>query len=73
MTKQFAQFQRIENEGPITPETHGEFLYYLQSAMLLALRERGTLTAMQYRCAEEKLRQQRREVTKMLSEKGERP
>ena len=70
MARRFAELQRIENNEEITKETHYEFLYHLQSAMLLALREQGRLSAMQHRHAEEKLKQQRRDRAKNILEKG---
>ena len=48
----------IENDHSITRKTDPEFLYAFQKAVLLALLEDGTLTEMQYRYAEEKLRKQ---------------
>ena len=48
----------IENNHRITRKTDSEFLYEFQKAVLLALLEDGTLTEMQYRFAEEKLRRQ---------------
>ena len=48
----------IENDHRITRKTDSEFLYAFQKAVLLALLEDGTLTEMQYRYAEEKLRKQ---------------
>ncbi len=48
----------IENNHSITRKTDPEFLYEFQKAALLALLEDGTLTEMQYRFAEEKLRRQ---------------
>ena len=48
----------IENDHSITHKTDPEFLYAFQKAVLLALLEDGTLTEMQYRYAEEKLRKQ---------------
>ena len=48
----------IENDHRITRKTDSEFLYEFQKAVLLALLEEGTLTEMQYRYAEEKLRRQ---------------
>lgn len=48
----------IENDHSITRKTDPEFLYAFQKAVLLALLEDGTLTEMQYRYAEEKLRRQ---------------
>ena len=51
--------QSILNNHPILNDSDYEFLYLLQQALLLALREQGHLSAMQYRHAEEKLRHQR--------------
>ena len=48
----------IEKDHRITRKTDSEFLYAFQKAVLLALLEEGTLTEMQYRHAEEKLRRQ---------------
>ena len=70
MAKKFAQLQRIDNNEQITMESHYEFLYHLQSAMLLALREQGKLNTMQHRHAEEKLKEQRRNRAKKILEKG---
>ena len=50
--------QTIEKDHGITQKTDPEFLYAFQKAVLLALLEDGTLTEMQYRFAEEKLRRQ---------------
>ena len=61
MARQFAKLQRIDNYRKITTETDYEFLYQLQSALLLALREQGRLSPMQHRQAQEKLKQQRRD------------
>ena len=71
MKRQFANLQHIDNNEVITKETNYEFLYHLQSAMLLALREQGRLDVMQHRHAEEKLKQQRRNRAKKILEKGE--
>ena len=68
MAKQFAEFQRIDNNEAITKETHYEFLHHLQSTILLALREQGRLNAVQHRHAEEKLKQQRRERARKMQE-----
>ena len=72
MARLFAQLQRIDNTNVITWENHYEFLYHLQNALLLALRERGRLDAMQYRHAEEKLKQQQRDRMKNIQEKEQR-
>ena len=71
MARQFAELQSIENNEVITEDTRYEFLYHLQRALLLALREQGRLNAMQHRHAEEKLKQQRRDRAKKILEKGE--
>lgn len=70
MAKQFAKLQRIENDRRITKETDYEFLYQLQNALLLALKERGRLSQMQYRHAEERLQAQRRDRARKLMENG---
>ena len=56
--------ERIENNRRITREIDGELLYEYQKSLLLTLVESGRLTEMQYRYAEEKLRQQRCEFEK---------
>jgi len=71
MVRKFAQLHRIDNNEVITNETHYEFLYHLQDALLLALREQGRLNIMQYHHAEEKLKQQRRDRAKRILEKEE--
>ena len=67
------KLQRIENDQRITNDDQYPFLHHLKLALLLALRERGQLNAMQHRYAEEKLDQQRRERAKMLLNKGRIP
>lgn len=71
MTRKFGALQRIDNNEAITKEKHYDFLYHLQNAMLLALREQGRMNAMQHRHAEEKLKQQRRDRAKKILEKEE--
>ena len=71
MKRQFAALLRIDNNETITEETHSDFLDHLQNAILLALREKGRLNAVQYRHAEEKLKQQRRERARGLLAKGD--
>lgn len=61
IVKKYAKLDRIEHKEPITKESHYEFLYQLQHALLLALREQGQLSPMQLRHAEEKLKQRRRD------------
>lgn len=53
-----AQIASIENNREIKMETDFKFLYEYQRTLLLALKEAGTLTEMQYRYAEKALRTQ---------------
>ena len=64
MQRHYAALLRIDNNEMITRETHYEFLYQLQSALLLSLREQGILTPMQHRHVDETLKQQRRDRVK---------
>lgn len=64
MQRHYAVLLRIDNNEMITRETHYEFLYQLQSALLLSLRGQGILTLMQHRHAEETLKRQRRDRVK---------
>lgn len=68
MERKFAKLDRIEHNEPITTENHYEFLYQLQRALLLALREQEILNPMQHRYAEEKLKRQRIERAKRKQE-----
>ena len=70
MGGKFAQLLRIDNDGPITKETDYEFVYEFEHALLLALRERGTLNAMQFRIAQEKLKQKRISRARKLLERS---
>lgn len=73
MKKHFAKLERIDNNVLITQETSYDFLFHLQNALLLALQEKGMLTIMQHRQAEEKLKQQRRTHAKSILEKNSQP
>ena len=55
-----ATLVQIENDHKITKESDYEFLHLLQNGMLLALKEKGYLNEVQYRYAEQKLKDQRR-------------
>lgn len=68
MERRLAKLQRIDGDHPITKETDAEFLYQLQNALLLSLRERERLSPMQHRHAQEKLKQQRRDRMKRKQE-----
>ena len=65
---QFAELSRIENNQIIIKDTDSEFLYHLQQALLLALREQGRLNPMQYRHADERLKKQCRDRVKQKQE-----
>ena len=54
-----AVLRSVENDRRITKEQDAEFLYEYQRAILLALKEAGRLTEMQYRTAEGKLKEQK--------------
>ena len=68
MAKNFAKLDRIDHNEPITMENHSEFLYHLQHALLLALREQEILNPMEYRHAEEMLKKQRMDRGKRKQE-----
>ena len=59
-----AVLQSIENNREIILDSDSEFLFEYQKAMLLALKELGTLDEMQYRYAEATLKDQRRQYVK---------
>lgn len=59
-----AVLQTIENNREIIWDSDSEFLFEYQKAMLLALKEMGTLDEMQYRYAEATLKDQRRQYVK---------
>ena len=69
MGKRFAVLTKIEDDHKVTAETDFQFIYHLQHVLLLALKERGTISTMQYRKADEALRKQRTEFTKRVYEK----
>lgn len=60
----------VENSRNITKEDDSEFFFELQRGVLLTLKENGTLNEMQYRAAEEMLKEQRKELAKSLVEGG---
>lgn len=53
-----ANLRIIENNRKIDENTDFKFLYEYQRALLLALKEAGKLTEMQYRHSEKELRKQ---------------
>lgn len=61
MAKQFSKLLRIENETVITAENQRAFLFHLQTALLMALLERGCINDPQCCRAEALLKNQFRE------------
>ena len=59
-----AVLQTIENNRVIIWDSDSEFLFEYQKAMLLALKELGTLDEMQYRYAEAALKEQQRDFVR---------
>ena len=59
-----AVLQTIENNREILWDSDSEFLFEYQKAMLLALKELGTLDEMQYRYAEQTLKSQKQEYVR---------
>ena len=59
-----AVLQSIENNREIILDSDSEFLFEYQKAMLLALKELGTLDEMQYRYAEAALKEQQRDFVR---------
>ena len=70
MAKKFAKLKGIHNNRPVTREKDEGFLFELEKALLLALREQGRLNALQYRRGEELLKDQRRERVRALQEEA---
>jgi len=60
MRKYFSLLHRIDNNHEITKEHDPEFWFFLQYALLTALREQGLLGVMQYRYAADQLKKQQR-------------
>lgn len=73
MERKFAELQRIDHDEEVTKENHYEFLYQLQNALLLGLKDQGRLNSMQYRHAAEKLNAQRQERAKKIRQLEECP
>lgn len=67
-----ARLVGIEHDHRITKETDSQFLFELQRAILLSLKEGGALDEAQYRYAEEKLKAQLRNCERRFQEKQER-
>ena len=64
MSRKLPELMKIEGTEPVS----FRFLLLLQNGLLLGLQERGSITAMQLRYAQEKLKQQRRDRAKEILE-----
>ena len=58
MTRKFSQLMRIEHDHKICKDTYYKAYYHIEHGLLLALRESGTLSDMQYRLVIQALKQQ---------------
>ena len=61
---------KVEQNRSITREMDSDFFYELQRGVLLSLKDMGKLTEMQYRNAEEALKEQRRAIIRARIEGG---
>ena len=65
-----AKLINVEDNQTITRDAYVDFFYELQCGVLLSLKEEGKLTEMQYRNAEEALKEQRRSIVRAKIEGG---
>lgn len=61
---------KVEEDRSITRERDSDFFFELQRGVLLSLKDMGKLTEMQYRNAEEALKEQRRAIIRARIEGG---
>ena len=59
MKAQFSRLLRVDHNEKIGRDTQYEIWYGLEQGLLLALRDRGTISMTQYQLAMERLKQQR--------------
>ena len=64
------KFIKVEQNRSITREMDSDFFYELQRGVLLTLKDMGKLTEMQYRNAEETLKEQKRAIIRARIEGG---
>jgi hypothetical protein len=65
-----AKLIKVEDNQTITRDAYVDFFYELQCGVLLSLKEEGKLTEMQYRNAEDALKEQRRVIIRARIEGG---
>ena len=70
MALKFSKLMNIRENREIRKDKDYDCWYSLEQGVLLALRESGTLNAMQYRMAEEVLQEQRAEYARRLIKEG---
>ena len=70
MALKFSKLMNIGEDREIRKDKDYDCWYSLEQGVLLALRESGTLNAMQYRMAEEALQEQRAEYARRLIKEG---
>lgn len=72
MQKKYAVLQHVIENQAITMGSDGEFVFHLQRALLLGLKEQGRLNELQYRYAIDKLNYQQLVCAKKRPEEGKR-
>ena len=68
MALKFSKLVDIKNDRQIRKEMDFDWWYHMKQGLLLALRDRGTLDAMQYRIAKEQLQQRAQRAHKWVEE-----
>lgn len=64
------EFVRVDNARTITRQTDFEFYYECQQGVLLALKEQGMLTEMQFKYAQDVLKEQRLAAVRAMVQRG---
>ena len=72
MALKISKLMSIQGNREIRKNEDFDSWYYLEQGLLLALKESGTLNAMQYRMAEETLREQKVDCARRLK-RGAKP
>ena len=65
-----ARLMSVEDNQTITRDAYVDFFYELQRGVLLSLKEEGKLTEVQYRNAEDALKEQRSVIIRARIEGG---
>lgn len=67
------KFVRVDNDRTITRQTDSEFYFAFQRGVLLSLKEQGTLTEMQFKYAQDALKEQRMAIVRAIVQQGGEP